>query len=202
MTKEIRFCLKPDDGLVAFDQAILTCRRGNCPPAGGDVRELYRQAPRSALSNEPSPCHCGSWPRPRVRVVDHHALCVRQAAVPHRGVYGRIDAFRQGIANHHHYGNQRIRCYQPSPIRAVRSIRPVLTTTPSTILGPRILTPSAVTHNHRDARSGRSSRTAGVNVCGLDRRVELHRIAALLARPIARALAAAERHVIVDAGRR
>ena len=46
------------------------------------------------------------------------------------------------------------------------------------------------------------SRTARVNVGGLDRRVELHRIAALLARPIARALAAAERHVIVDAGRR
>jgi predicted DNA-binding transcriptional regulator AlpA len=62
--------------------------------------------------------------------------------------------------------------------------------------------PSAVTHNHSDAGSGRSSRTAGVNVGGLDRRVELHRIAALLARPIARALAAAERHVIVDAGRR
>ena len=60
-----------------------------------------------------------------------------------------------------------------------------------TILGPRILTPSAVTHNHSDAGSGRSSRTAGVNVGGLDRRVELHRIAALLARPIARALAAA-----------
>ena len=79
---------------------------------------------------------------------------------------------------------------------------PVFTTTPSTILGPRILTPSAVTHNHSDAGSGRSSRTAGVNVGGLDRRVELHRIAALLARPIARALAAAERHVIVDAGRR
>ena len=31
------------------------------------------------------------------------ALCVRQAAVPHRGAYGRIDAFRQGLANHHHY---------------------------------------------------------------------------------------------------
>jgi len=36
---------------------------------------------------------------------------------------GAFDAFRQGIANHHHYGNQRIRW-------AVRSIRPVLTTTP------------------------------------------------------------------------
>ena len=62
--------------------------------------------------------------------------------------------------------------------------------------------PSAI-HSHRsDAGPGRSSRTAGVDVGGLDRRVELHCIAALLARPIARALAAAERHVIVDAGRR
>jgi hypothetical protein len=36
----------------------------------------------------------------------------------------RIDAFRQGIANHHHYGNQRIRRCQPSPIRSVNPPRP------------------------------------------------------------------------------
>ena len=35
---------------------------------------------------------------PRVRVVDRRALRVRQAAVPHRGAYGRIDAFRHGLA--------------------------------------------------------------------------------------------------------
>ena len=37
-------------------------------------------------------------------MVDRRALCVRQAAVPHRGAYGRIDAIRQGLAIHHHYG--------------------------------------------------------------------------------------------------
>ena len=89
----------------------------------------------------------------------------------------------------------------PRESRCRQVVRPIR---PRPYDGPirAILTPSAVTHNHSDAGSGRSSRTAGVNVGGLDRRVELHRIAALLARPIARALAAAERHVIVDAGRR
>ena len=47
-----------------------------------------------------------------------------------------------------------------------------------------------------------SSRSAGERVGGLHRGVELLRVPALFARPEARALPAAERHVIVDAGRR
>src|SRR4030095_12108844 len=41
--------------------------------------------------------------------------------------------------------------------------------------------------------------SSGIHVRGLHRGVELHRVAALLARPVARAFAAAEGHVVVDA---
>src|SRR5262245_26298037 len=40
---------------------------------------------------------------------------------------------------------------------------------------------------------------SGIDIARLHRGVELDRIAALLARPVARAFAAAERHVVVDA---